>query len=280
MLAYNVPTGVIEDDRAITISLVTPTFNSERYLEQTIKSVVQQRYPKLQYIIIDGGSTDRTLEIIRDYEPYIDFWVSEADDGPQYATAKGLARTTGAIMGWINSDDILFPWTLHTIGHLFMRRPEIEWITGLASTIDQNGIYYQTKTQPAFRKESYILFDSGNIQQESTFWRRTLWEKAGNYHNVSYEYAHDLDLWCRFFFHSKLHTVPMPLGAWRRHDGSRTLLDLKGRRMEEKAVRKHYRKLLTFEERSHSLLQHWRDRLINLVTPAASIQYDPKNSTY
>jgi hypothetical protein len=169
-----------------------------------------------------------------------------------------------------------------------MRRPEIEWITGLASTIDQNGIYYQTKTQPAFRKESYILCDSGNIQQESTFWRRTLWEKAGNYHNVSYEYAHDLDLWCRFFFHSKLHTVPMPLGAWRRHDGARTLVDVKGRndpassrrRIEEKAVRKHYSKLLTLEERSRSLLQHWRDRLINLVTPTASIQYDPKNSTY
>ena len=278
MLAYNVPTGVIEDDRAITISLVTPTFNSERYLEQTIKSVVQQCYPKLQYIIIDGGSTDRTLEIIRDYEPYIDFWVSEADDGPQYATAKGLARTTGAIMGWINSDDILFPWTLHTIGHLFMRGPEIEWITGLASTIDQNGIYYQTKTQPAFRKESYISFDSGMIQQESTFWRRTLWEKAGNYHNVSYKYAHDLDLWCRFFFHSKLHTVPMPLGAWRRHASN--ISHDPGSRMEKKAVRKHYRKLLTFEERSRSLLQHWRDRLINLATPAASIQYDPKNSTY
>ena len=270
--------SILDNDKAISISLVTTTFNSERYLEDTIQSVINQNYPKLEYIIIDGGSTDRTVEIIRDYQSHISYWVSEADRGHHHATAKGLARTTGTIMGWINSDDILFPWTLNTIAQLFTQRPDISWVTGLASTIDEHGFYYQTKQQPAFRKESFILFDSGNIQQESTFWRRSLWKKTGNYHDDSYNYAADLELWCRFFFHSKLHTVPLPLGAWRRHTSN--ISHDADRQREEKAVRKRYRKLLGPKDYIVGLIQFCRDKFIAFLTPTATVQYHAKDSSY
>ena len=118
------------------IALVTPVFNSVRYIEQTIQSVLSQSYPNLEYIIIDGGSTDGTLDIIRKYERHLAWWVSEPDRGMYDALNKGFARSSGEVMGWISATYMLHQGSLKVAGSVFRDLPQVEWITGL-STIDR-----------------------------------------------------------------------------------------------------------------------------------------------
>src|SRR4051812_42913167 len=115
------------------ISIVTPSFNQGQYIEQTILSIINQGYPNLEYIIIDGGSTDNTFDIIKKYEKHITYWVSEADDGQSNALNKGLAKCTGDIFNWINSDDYLEQGTLFLIADIFNQDPATSLICGFGS---------------------------------------------------------------------------------------------------------------------------------------------------
>src|SRR2546423_5595900 len=115
------------------IALVTPVRNSGKYLEATIRSVLAQDYPNLDYFIVDGGSTDNSVEIIRKYEERISGWISEPDQGMYDAINKGFARTSGEIMGWISATDMLHTGGLKVVGSVFRDLPEVEWITGLPS---------------------------------------------------------------------------------------------------------------------------------------------------
>jgi len=112
------------------ISLVTPVFNSARYLEAAIRSALSQQYPNLEYIIVDGGSTDGSIDIIRKYESQLRLWMSESDRGMYDAINKGFARSTGELMGWISATDLLHPGSLSVVGGVFRRFPKVEWITG------------------------------------------------------------------------------------------------------------------------------------------------------
>src|SRR5229473_6606028 len=112
------------------ISIVTPSFNQGRFLEETILSVLNQDYPNLEYIIIDGGSTDETIEVIRRYEDRITFWVSEKDRGQVHAINKGIEKTTGDIFGFINSDDVYLPGAFNTVVEHFQNQPATEWVCG------------------------------------------------------------------------------------------------------------------------------------------------------
>src|SRR5216683_453859 len=112
------------------ISLITPVFNSARYIEQTIRSALSQNYPNLEYFIIDGGSTDGSIDIIRKYESQISGWLSEPDKGMYDALNKGFARTTGEIMGWISATDMLHPGGLFVVGSVFASFREVRWVTG------------------------------------------------------------------------------------------------------------------------------------------------------
>src|SRR5580700_12323084 len=114
-------------------ALVTPAFNCADYLEQTIQAVLAQNYPNLDYFIVDGGSTDGTIDIIRQYESQISGWFSEPDNGMYDAINKGFARTSGEIMGWISATDQLHLGGLSVVGSVFRDLPEVEWITGLPS---------------------------------------------------------------------------------------------------------------------------------------------------
>lgn len=107
------------------ISLVTCSFQQGKYLEQTLRSVLDQGYPGLEYIVIDGGSTDRSIDIIREYEPALSYWVSEPDRGQTDALVKGFRRATGEILGWLCSDDLLLPGALHAVGEFFARHPDV-----------------------------------------------------------------------------------------------------------------------------------------------------------
>src|SRR5215204_5758135 len=107
------------------ISIVTPSYNQAEFIEETILSVINQNYPNLEYIVIDGGSTDGSVEIIKKYEQYFSYWVSEPDKGHADALNKGFAKATGEVMAWINSDDKYFPWTFATVAEVYSQFPEV-----------------------------------------------------------------------------------------------------------------------------------------------------------
>ena len=121
------------------ISIVTPSYNQGQFIEETIRSVLQQGYPNLEYIIIDGGSTDNSVEIIKKYEEYLTYWVSEPDDGQYDAINKGFSRATGEIMAWLNSDDMYVPWTFKTVAEIFDKFEFVNWITGIPTAYTIHG---------------------------------------------------------------------------------------------------------------------------------------------
>lgn len=212
------------------ISIVTTNYNGNAWLEETIQSVLNQNYPNLEYIIIDGGSTDGSQKIIEKYESRLAYWESMPDKGFAHAYNKGFARSTGDILAWLNSDDIHTPWALATVARCFMDCQEAEWLTTLCPMII--GTDGRTVMMPAdpFNRELFYKGVYGRvlpfIQQESTFWRRELWAKSGGYLDETLELAIDTDLWARFFEHAELYAVTSPLGSFRYRTDSKSGRDI------------------------------------------------------
>jgi hypothetical protein len=202
------------------IALVTPVFNSAKYIEQTIRSVLAQNYPNLEYFIIDGGSTDGTLDIIRKYESQISGWLSEPDKGMYDAINKGFARTTGEIMGWISATDQLHTGGLTVVGSVFRDLAEVEWITGRPTGFSDEGMTSVILDVPRWSRFRFLAGASRYIQQESTFWRRSLWDRAGGHTDASHRSASDFELWVRFFRYAKLYSVDALIGGFRAHADS------------------------------------------------------------
>lgn len=212
------------------ISIVTPSFNQGQYLESTIDSVLSQGYPNLEYIIIDGGSTDNSLEIIKKYTRYLHFWCSKADGGHYFAVNEGFTRANGDIFAWLNSDDMYCKDALKTVGTIFSDFPNLAWLTTLKQVVfDSHGQCKSVKGIPGFSRQAFLdgvyftgnFFGLGFIQQESTFWRRELWEKVGGI-KTKFNLAGDFDLWARFFLHEDLYGVDHPLGGFRIHGENRS----------------------------------------------------------
>jgi len=206
------------------ISIVTPSFNQASFLEATIQSVLSQNYPNLEYIIIDGGSTDGSLEIIKQYEKQLHFWCSEPDQGHYDAINKGFAHSSGEIMAWLNSDDMYFPFALKTVSSIMANFKQLEWLTTLSpASWDWHGFCTGFSSIPGYSRDAFLdgYYSPwcgkwiGWIQQESTFWRRSLWEKAGSCIRTEFSFAGDFDLWSRFFLHADLYGTPSPLGGFR-----------------------------------------------------------------
>ena len=212
-------------NKYIPISIVTSCYNCKQYIETTIKSVIQQDFPKLQYVIIDGASSDRTLDIIKKYREDINVLISEPDEGMYHGIEKGFNHAQGEIMAWLNGDDIYFPWTFSIVGRIFQKFPEVDWIIGLPTYINQIGqcIKVSSNAGTAYPR-NYIRngwFRShlaGYLQQESMFWRKSLWDKAGGL-NLNFRYAADFELWTRFALHAELYSVTVPLASFRKRPG-------------------------------------------------------------
>jgi len=206
------------------ISIVTPNFNGSKYLEKTIQSVLNQEYPCLEYIIIDGGSTDESTDIIKKYENKLSYWVSEPDKGLYDAIQKGFARSSGDIMAWINSDDMYHPNSFFTVAEIFSSCGDIDWLQGYATAYDETDRTVFCSPGRQFTNFDFYNHDYKWIQQESVFWRRSLWEKAGSGLNTNLKYAGDFELWLRFFKHSRLYVADVLVGGFRwRCSGQLTL---------------------------------------------------------
>ncbi|MBN9351773.1 MAG: glycosyltransferase [Chitinophagaceae bacterium] len=195
------------------ISIVTPSFNQGQFLEETILSVITQGYPNLEYIIIDGGSTDHSVEIIRKYEQHLSYWVSEPDKGMYYALQKGFEKSTGEIMGWLNSDDMLHPKALFSIAEI-LSIPGVKWMTGLPNVFDEMGRTVNVKDLGKRCRLRHVT-DNVFIQQDCTYWRRELWNMAGAYLDKEFKLAGDFELWDRFFKYEKLYTTNCLTGGFR-----------------------------------------------------------------
>jgi glycosyltransferase involved in cell wall biosynthesis len=209
----------------LRIALVTPVRNAVGHIEQTIRSVLDQSYPSLQYVIVDGGSTDGTIEIIRKYESRLFWWVSEPDHGMYDAINKGFAQTSGEFMGWISATDMLHHGSLFAVASVFRDMPHVEWITGVPTWFNESGFVTAVGKAPHWSRTRFLLGANRYIQQESTFWRRSLWERAGGHVDASRRNGSDFELWVRFFRHTKLYPVNTIFGGFRTHPDSLGLKD-------------------------------------------------------
>lgn len=198
------------------ISIVTPCLNSSKYIEQTIISIISQQYPNLEYIVIDGGSTDGTVDIIKKYAHMITYWKSEPDSGQYYALQQGFDKSSGEIMSWLNADDILHHGSLFAVAEIFSTIPNVKWIMGQPTLFNHHGSCVKIYAPNEVWHKLRILEDQERfLQQESIFWKRELWEQAGARIDTSQKLAGDFELWTRFFRYSDLHTVTTIFGGFR-----------------------------------------------------------------
>lgn len=204
-----------------SISLITPSFQQARFLGRTIDSVLSQGYPKLEYFVQDGGSTDGTVEVLRQYGDHLTGWLSEKDGGQSHAINLGFARTGGEIMAWLNSDDLLMPGALHRVAEYFARHPEVDVVYGHRILIDDEDREIGRWVLPAHDDE--VLSWADFVPQETLFWRRTIWEKAGGQIDESFRFAMDWDLLLRLRdAGARMVRLPDFLGAFRIHEAQKT----------------------------------------------------------
>jgi glycosyltransferase involved in cell wall biosynthesis len=280
----------------LPISIVTPTYNSERFLETSIRSILDQKYPALEYIVIDGASTDNTPAIIQRYENQLSFWSSEPDNGMYDGIQKGFNHASGEIMAWLNSDDMYLPWTLQVVNQVFTSLPEVEWITSIRPLLwNEQGLATDCMALPGFSKKSFWHgehmpgsrgFTIEAIQQESTFWRRSLWERSGGTLDTSLKLAGDFELWARFYQQSELVGVRVPLGGFRVHTAQLTasqsdLYHTEARAALHRCHGVEQGKLRSFVRRNTALIpRRWRPPLarLGLFYPSQVVVYDqPRN---
>lgn len=189
-----------------TISLVTPSFNQGAFIERTLHSVFDQGYPKLEYILLDGGSTDETLSILDRYRHRFAYIQSAPDGGQTAALIDGFARSTGDIQGWLCSDDLLEPESLWEVAAFFLENGDADVVYGDSYWIEHNDRPIRPKKEHAFNRFIWLHLHN-YIPQPSTFWRRQLYERVGGL-NPEMNLAMDADLWIRFAEVTRIHHVP------------------------------------------------------------------------
>ncbi|MDD9936101.1 MAG: glycosyltransferase family 2 protein [Myxococcales bacterium] len=199
------------------ISIVTPSFNQGRFIAQTLDSVLGQGYPNLEYIVVDGGSTDGTIEILDRYRDRLSVCISEPDEGQSDALIKGFSRATGEIRGWLCSDDLLLPGALARVAESC---PPEGWLIGSARVIDADGRTTGTVAHDRYRRGD-ILFNSYILTQVSVFWSAALQQRVRGIER-SLHYCMDFDLWTQFERECAPRVIDDVLAAFRVHEDAKT----------------------------------------------------------
>ncbi|SEI00412.1 Glycosyltransferase involved in cell wall bisynthesis [Rhizobium tibeticum] len=203
------------------ISIVTPSFAQGRFIERTLRSVLDQQYANLEYVVQDGGSHDETIDVLKRYDDRLAGWASEQDTGQSQAINRGFAGTSGEIMAWLNSDDLLLPGSLAIIADFFDRNPDVDVVYGNRLMIDEADMEIGRWILPGH--DSAVLSWADYIPQETLFWRRRIWEKAGGRIDETFRFAMDWDLLVRFRdAGAKFAHIPQFLGAFRIHEHQKT----------------------------------------------------------
>ena len=201
------------------ISIITPSLNQGQFIEEAIHSVLSQNYPNLEYLVIDGGSTDGSVEIIKKYEKHLSFWVSEKDEGYADAINKGLGKSTGAILGWLNADDRYTKGTFEKAANAFLAHPESVVVHGNRILIDENGNVTGWSSLPLFDPATSIY----TVCSETAFWRQSAMDQVGML-NSRLRFAADFEFFCRLYQSSggKFIKLNEFLGYFRSHQKSKT----------------------------------------------------------
>jgi glycosyltransferase involved in cell wall biosynthesis len=237
------------------ISIVVPSLNQGPYLEETLSSVLDQGYPDVELIVIDGGSTDNSVEILRRYSKHLAFWVSEPDRGQTDAINKGLNRASGEIWSYLNSDDLLLPGALSTMTRAF-KDPAVRWAGGVSDIFDRNGPRGEIRPRPVASARHYLtpwnrpdkyIFPCSNV----TFYRRDVLAELGGF-DESYKFCMDIEFDVRLAMKTGQapHLIDAPLGRWRWHSDSKTMREglWYGFREEEIRIAESYISFLPMDQ--------------------------------
>jgi glycosyltransferase involved in cell wall biosynthesis len=257
--------------RPLSFSIVTPSFNQAAFLGQTLFSVLTQDYPHLEYIVMDGGSTDDSADLIRAVADKLAYWCSEPDAGQADAVGKGFDRAQGDILGWLNSDDVLLPGALSKVADYFQQHPEVDAVSG-------GGYYIDVEGRPLTAGfDSYTLgvaatfdrlrfYEQDGIFQPATFWRRSAYEAVGGI-DRSLQFILDRDLFTRLAQRRPFGRLPELLACFRMHEDCKSMRLQEVRRTETRAFARKFR--LTDMHPLALRAQYWRFRIPSLVRKTA-----------
>ena len=220
------------------VSIVTPSYNQAKFLERTILSVLNQNYPNLEYIIIDGGSTDGSVEIIKKYEKYLAYWVSELDEGQSDAINKGFKIAKGEILAYLNSDDVYCDGTIRKIIDFFAEKPEVGMVYGDCNLMSEKGKIIKIRREIDF-DFSILFFYLSYIPQPTVFMRRRVLDCVGLL-DENLDYSMDLDLYIRIAKNFPVGHIPELLANFRWHNESKSSRGVENFRKERRIIQKKY----------------------------------------
>lgn len=226
------------------ISVVTPSYNQVAFLEQTLRSVLDQDYSNVEYLVIDGGSTDGSVDVIRRHASRLAYWTSEADGGQADALARGFRRATGDVLCWLNSDDVLLPGALSRVADYFAKNPQAEALSGGAYYVDSFGRplggwfgTYTLGVQATHDRLRY--YDQDGVFQQATFWKRSAYEAVGGIDD-KLQFVMDHDLFVRLASRRRFGRLPQLLACFRLHDDCKSNRIQHVRREETAVLRRRY----------------------------------------
>jgi glycosyltransferase involved in cell wall biosynthesis len=206
------------------ISVVVPSFNQAQFIGATLQSLIDQRDPALEILVVDGGSTDGSVQVIRSFERHLAWWVSESDQGQSHALNKGFARAQGDWLAWLNSDDVLLPGALSVLREHVAREPGLQWWIGGGHFLDAHG-RRKTSFQPPRGLETPMQLADWRtfwFAQPSTFFSAALFRKVGGAVREDLHYAMDLELWLRLLVRAAPGIIPEAVSGYRIHEDAKT----------------------------------------------------------
>lgn len=265
---------VIELADPPVISIVTPSYNHGRFIERTIKSVVEQGYPQLEYMVQDGGSTDETKDVLARHADHLHHYEMRKDNGQSDAINLGFRHASGDVMAYLNSDDLLMPGSLRYVAGYFAEHPDVDLVYGHRVLVDEQDMEIGRWVMP--RHDPEVLSWADYVPQETMFWRRSLWERAGGQIDPSWMFAMDWDLLLRFRdADAKVVRLPRFLGAFRIHEAQKTaVIDSEGMSEMDALRRRSLGRDVTRQEITKSLRPYmWRHHLLQKLYRARLVRY-------